>query len=270
MKKSKDSSSSSKGGNTSTPLVNKQISPAKRWCLTWNNYTFDWEEHLKKIISSKVPNKYIIGKEISSSGTKHLQGYIEFSKKIRPSSLQLSNKIHWEKSKGNRQTNITYCSKDNDFITNFVIVKPYKIDIEFYDWQERLFTILKGEPDDRTIFWVWEPEGCRGKTTFQKWVFLNMERVVVLSGKAADMKHQIVMYKQKNDFLPKIVLINVPRTSIDYLSYTGVEEIKDMFFFSPKYEGGMVCGSNPHVMIFANNRPRLEAMSEDRWHLIEV
>lgn len=90
---------------------------------------------------------------------------------------------------------------------------------------------------------------------------------MVVSGKGSDMKNGIIQYKEKNGCLPKIILINVPRTSIDFVSFTGIEEIKDMFFFSGKYEGGMVCGPSPHVYIFANNRPDTNKMSADRWNI---
>lgn len=273
---SKSSKSSGGEGNTNSPpkdTKKKQISPAKRWCFTWNNYIEDWAQHLDPIISSKF-HKYCIGKEVGENGTPHLQGYVEFKKKIRPFSLKLSEKIWWKKCKGNRQSNLDYCSKDGDFISNFPtkkVEKPkYKIDIVFWDWQKRVHQILSKEPDDRSIHWIWEPEGCKGKTTFQKWVFLNMDKVVVISGKGSDIKNCIVTYQNKNHCLPKIVLINIPRTSMNYVSYTGIEEIKDMFFYSPKYEGGMVCGPNPHVMIFANSEPDFAAMSDDRWQVTRI
>ena len=43
-----------------------------------------------------------------------------------------------------------------------------------------------------------------------------------------------------------------------------------MFFFSGKYEGGMVCGPNPHVLIFANDEPDTHKMSADRWIIKEL
>lgn len=98
-----------------------------------------------------------------------------------------------------------------------------------------------------------------------------MEDVIVLSGKADDMKHAIVQYKDTNKRFPKIVLINIPRSFDDkYISYTGLEAVKDMFFFSGKYEGGMICGPSPHVMIFANRPPTREAMSADRWRIFDI
>jgi len=84
------------------------------------------------------------------------------------------------------------------------------------------------------------------------------------------MKNGIVTYNDTNKCLPKIVLINVPRSSLDFVSYTGLEEIKDMFFYSGKYEGGMVCGASPHVIIFANEEPDYNKMSSDRFKVRRI
>lgn len=269
---SSHSSHSSEGGNTSTPSVKKQISPGYRWLFTWNNYPDNWKDIILKAI---VPNnwEYAIGEEICpTTGTPHLQGFIYHpkKKKIRPLSLNLNRKIHWDKPKGNKQQCYQYCIKDDKYITNMTNVeKPYKIDIKLYEWQKGIVKILDSKPDDRTIHWFWEPDGKAGKTTFQKWIFLNYERVMVLSGKASDIKNGIVQYKLKNKVLPKIILINIPRCQ-DHISWGGIEQVKDMFFYSPKYEGGMVCGPNPHVMIFSNKEPAIEAMSQDRWKITRL
>ena len=65
------------------------------------------------------------------------------------------------------------------------------------------------------------------------------------------MKNGVVEYQKTNSCLPEIVLLNIPRSfNSDYLYNTGVEEVKDMFFYSGKYEGGMVDGNSPHLIIF--------------------
>ena len=70
---------------------------------------------------------------------------------------------------------------------------------------------------------------------------------MVLGGKSADMKNGVVEYQKNNTCLPEIVVLNIPRSfNSDYLSYTGIEEVKDMFFNSGKYEGGMIDGNSPH------------------------
>ena len=64
----------------------------------------------------------------------------------------------------------------------------YKIEIELQSWQKRTCAILDTPPDDRFIWWLWEPYGGLGKTTFQKWIYQNYKGVMISGGKAADMK----------------------------------------------------------------------------------
>ena len=84
---------SSKGeGNTITsPSPKKpQISPAKFWCFTLNNYTDkDISDCSSKF--SLVCKSCIFSKEIGEKcGTPHLQGFCEFKKKVRPISHGLT------------------------------------------------------------------------------------------------------------------------------------------------------------------------------------
>ena len=268
----KNSSNSSKGlGNTiPTPISKKkQISPSKKWCFTLNNYSESDISSIRSIIQETC--KYgTFGREIGAeNNTPHLQGYVEFIEKRRPMSVfKMFDKIHWEKARGTRQDSIRYCSKEDR--NPFVHPAPYKVEIELRNWQRDLIDYLSGDPDDRTIKWVWEPDGCAGKTTFQKYVFTHYENVVILSGKGHDMKNGIVQYEDKHGNLPKIVLINIPRVMSGFVSISGIEEIKDMFFFSGKYEGGMVCGPSPHVLVFANSEPPYEKMSADRWDVTRL
>ncbi len=89
---SSQSSSDSSGGGNTKPPPKKQIAPSKRWCFTLNNYT---EIDISSIdaIKSKC-DLIIVGKEIGEQGTPHLQGYCEFSNKLRPLSLKLNKGIH--------------------------------------------------------------------------------------------------------------------------------------------------------------------------------
>lgn len=267
MKKN-SSNSSGEIGNT------KQISPSLNWVFTWNNYEKSDIDALKQLDSKIVPI-LVFQEEIGEKkGTPHLQGYLKFNKKSRPSSLKLSKKIHWEKCRSPGHS-IEYSRKketraENGLVFVRGVEDKYEIDIDLYDWQKDIIKIIDKKPDDRSIHWFYEKNGCAGKTTFCKWIFMNYKNTIVLSGKASDMKNAIVTYKNNEKSYPKIVIINVPRSNIDYISYPGLEEIKDMFFFSGKYEGGMVCGPNPHVLIFANEPPEYEKMSADRWKVTKI
>jgi len=271
MPKISGSSSNSSGalGNTNQG-PKKQISPAIRWCFTLHKYTEEDCSSMKQIIKQNC--RYgIFSKELGESGeTPHLQGYIEFKKKSRPKSVFPNATIHWQKAKGNIQQNQTYIQKEGGEIFEFPETEKYKININLYSWQKDLKRKLDNIPDDRTIHWLWESQGCAGKTTFQKWIYLNYSKVVVLSGKGEDMKNGIIQYQKTNSYLPKIVLVNIPRVNENFVSISGLEQIKDMFFFCGKYEGGMVCGPNPHVVVFANEPPDEEKMSADRWDIVNI
>ena len=259
------SNSSKRSGNT------KQISPAKHWCFTINNPTIEDIKMISETSRSIVP-RYVFQEETGENGTKHLQGYLQFKTKKRPLSI-FKKKAHWEKCRDIRKS-IEYCQKEDTRTGKIYrrgIQAPYKIEIrEWKSWMQVAKKIIESEPDERKIDWFWEPDGNKGKTIFCKWAYLKYEGVVILSGKAHDMKHAIVSYYEKTQMLPKTILINVPRSTVDYLSYTGLEEIKDMFFYSGKYEGGMVCGPNPHMIIMANEEPNYSKMSRDRWRVSRI
>lgn len=92
-----------------------------------------------------------------------------------------------------------------------------------------------------------------------------------MSGKSADVKNGIVEYIKKNDTTPELVLMNIPKSfNTEYLSYEALENIKDMYFYSGKYEGGMVCGNCPHLFVFSNETPDYSKLSKDRWVVREI
>lgn len=259
------------GGNTISPT--KKISQGKSWCFTKNNYE---KKDIKGLIEIfEMKNMEYIFSEEMGSGTPHLQGWVLGIKRFRPSELKFSefkwDQLHWEKAKGNLQQNIEYIKKEKGKLyTNLKLPKRKWLEIDLYDWQIDLLKILRGDPDDRKIYWIWEAAGNTGKTTFQKYVFSKMKDVVVLGGKADDMKNGIVEYQKRSKGLPSIVLVNIPRVNRGAVSIAGIEAIKDMFFYSGKYEGGMVCGDPPHVLVFSNQAPNLSKMSMDRWDVRNI
>lgn len=218
-----------------------QLNLAKNWCLVWNNYPDNWNEILEPVLMAHAVG-YTIGKEVGKCGTKHLQGYVQFEKKKRPfPGLGLPKQIHWEPAKGSREQNDTYCTKDGDFIRWGSTIPPqkYVISLDLFDWQRHISKVLTEEPNDRDIYWLWEEKGAAGKTTFQKWIYQHYWGVIIVSGKAADMKNGILKWMEKHENkTPRIILINIPRsTDVEHVSWQGIEEVKDMWFFSPKYEG---------------------------------
>jgi len=188
----------------------------------------------------------------------------------------IGRRAHIEKAKGSRKDNWTYCTKEDELpFTNFLpsdkpVLKYRELLPEPYAWQLKMISLLASEATDRAIHWVWCSEGKSGKTRLTKHVVSDQEDAILLPAKTADMQHAIAKYYELQKQTPRIVLINVPRTSEDFLNYGGLESIKDMCFYSGKYEGGMIVGKCPHMCIFANFPPNEGKMSRDRWVVREI
>lgn len=252
----------------STPIV--VINPCKRWCFTLNGYLESDEAELIQRCCA-MGAKYCIGREVGESGNPHLQGYIEFAKKIRPLSLKFSFYAHWEKCKGTRDDNLRYCTKDGAFKTNFFIDKPLKLVTPdmFYHWQAELYCILASPADERTIHWYWEKDGGVGKSAFCKFVCANMNAVMV-DGKGLDIFQGIAGHKDLVGAYPDIVLVDCPRHNIDYMNYGAIEKCKNGHVFSGKYESKQMLFNSPHIVIFANSRPDQTKFSADRWNIVYI
>lgn len=266
------SNSSRQFGNTNElPKREKQISPSKHWCFTLNNYT---KEDIIEISSNSSIDKYVFQEETGEEGTKHLQGYISFKTKIRPCGKFKNNKIHWEKCR-NIQASIDYCCKEEtrtgEIFTNMIIDEPLKLLSEdiLYDYQREIVELCKRTPDDRSIYWYWETTGCKGKSAICKLLCARYGALCV-SGKSNDCKYAIVKYKELNKHYPHVVLFDVPRSNIDYINYEAIEKIKDGLFFCGKYESQQVIMNSPHVIVFANEYPDMDKLSNDRWKIRDI
>lgn len=130
------------------------------------------------------------------------------------------------------------------------------------EWQRELAAELELPcTDDRKIYFYCDPEGGMGKTWFQQWFFTkHPDRTQILGlGKRDDMAHSIDVSKD-------VFFINVPRGSMEYLQYCILEQLKDRFVQSNKYNSHVkVFQTNVHVVVFANEPPDQEKLSQDRY-----
>ena len=249
----------------------------KHWCFTYNNYPEDWESIMAPWLRENT--SFIVGIEVApTTGTPHLQGYVEFRVKTRPKekfaglfpNLAGVNSIHWASARGNRAQNITYCSKSQHFLTNMTVERELWI-AEMFGWQAEVINLLKPIPDARTIFWFWEPLGNYGKTALVRYL-VHKFSAVLCGGKAADAKFLIVKHRERHGVWPELVIFNLPRTMEKFVSYQAIEEIKDGCFASTKYECEVVLMNHPHVVVFANFGPDLEnpMLSLDRFYIRNI
>jgi len=242
-----------------------RIPSSKYWLGTWNNYT-DAEQFIDLL--NGLCEKYCCQEEVGASGTPHLQFKVCFAKACRPCETIPIKEIHWEKSR--KWDGWQYCAKD-DTAAGKRWAKgcdpPERLEIpEMTGWQLDMLEILKQKPDHRTIYWLWEPEGNFGKSAFARYCCCTESlNATLFGGKAADAKAGLALMKKK----PRICLLDVPR-SVEHISYTALEEIKNGVFFSSKYESGMVKMNHPHVVVLANEPPEFRKLSSDRWKVFNL
>lgn len=135
---------------------------------------------------------------------------------------------------------------------------------EFNECQQDLADRLAAEPDDRRIIFVVDTVGGTGKSWFiKKWMSMHPELTQLLSiGKRDDLAHAI-------DPSRRYFLFDLPRSQSEFLQYSVLEQLKDRFVFSPKYESRTKFLQHvPHVVVFMNERPDRNKLSADRYQVI--
>lgn len=250
---------------------------ARAWFFTLNNpdkFGYASLEQLEQDLRTFGAESYVFQlEEGEKEKTPHVQGcaYFKNPRDLRENKT-LNRAISWERAKDWRAA-CNYCSKPDGrlskvFYAGVVLKIDYpKPKITLNNWQEKLEKMIIEKPNDRHIYWIYERKGNVGKTTMAKYLFRKYNAMVV-GGKATDIKYAVCEWLKKRPL--EMAIFHFVRSNENYISYQGLEEIKDGFFFSPKYETGMVDIPNPIVVCFANFPPDVTSMSLDRWKIYEM
>ena len=256
---------------------------SRKWSLTLNNYTEQELDTLTQHAVSKC-SKYIIGKEVGeNNGTPHLQIYFEYKNPRSQKSMKsLNNRAHLEVVKGTAEQNRAYCSKEgNVHATNMIkaderTIEERLIDAEYKnviwrDWQQNAINVLNEPVDKRIIYWFWESTGNVGKSYLCKYISIKYG-AIICTGKTNDIFNQVLTWRNNNpeELQCPPCIIDVPRSEFCHINYAALEQLKNGFMYSGKYEGGKVHCLSPHIVVFANYPPNTQEMSKDRWAIFNL
>lgn len=137
--------------------------------------------------------------------------------------------------------------------------KPTKIEIKDRPlrwFQEYFLKVTDLPPDDRTVHWLADPSGDMGKSELVN-MLINKGAFFFDGGKTQD-----VMYAYDGQ---PIVVVDLPRSSADFIPYRLIEMFKNKRAFSSKYVSCSKAFKVPHILVFANFAPDLSELTEDRW-----
>lgn len=176
----------------------------RTWTFTQPNYTDEHESFWKSIIVKQIT----VGREVSESGLKHLQGFVIFTRGYRLSQLKkLQPTAHWEPALATDAAN--YCLKEGDILRHEVSekkrqaaeyiwesVKKGKPNVEIYEEHNASIFHYRAIANARSdyqssnvtweapeVFWLWGPTGS-GKTryVYDKYNYNDLSIITVDSG----------------------------------------------------------------------------------------
>lgn len=260
---------------TSTEVaLEKLIQPASEWCFTFNNYRTDDPDRLVQLFSSSGALFCFQRESAPDTGTPHLQGVVRFAKSLVPVQVFTVidpefKRIHWERCRS-WEHSVRYCSKEDSRESDSqpysnVTVCPIP---EIYGWQVEVTKMIPSFTP-RNIYWFYESTGGVGKSLLVRYLCLTMKAIVV-SGKDTDIKHGVLSFYESSGAGPELVIIDCPRSSVGYVSYSGIEQVANGCFFSSKYESKQCIIDYPRMICFANEPPNVHKMSLDRWQIYHI
>lgn len=116
---------------------------SRYWCFTLNNYDLEDEADIQ---AARNLQYLVYGREVGENGTPHLQGYIEFTDRVRMATIKNRTncqEMHLEVAKGNAAQNRVYCTKqgsyheegipENKVVTLMSMIQTGAQDMEIYE-----------------------------------------------------------------------------------------------------------------------------------------
>lgn len=178
------------------------------------------------------------------------------------------------------ETHSKVCAQYPRFVEKYIRKFLPKLDVVYYPlflWQSLLTGCLALPPNDREIVFVVDPKGNSGKTYFvSQYLKLHPTTAIALTpGKSVDVKYAFYSYL----LAPRVVFFDAPRyrqTNNDSLQpksllpYDLLEEFKNGRIMNTKYNSEVITFPVPHVVVFTNREPDMDALSLDRYVIIHV
>jgi len=232
-----------------------------------------------------LAKKYVFQLEKTDKGYEHYQGRLSLIKKTTKSSLMklftiipvpnyLEPTILEESTK-----DAFYCQKADSRIAG-----PWKdtdpdlyVPIQYRTKELRPYQQIildDGYHNDRTINYIYDPDGNKGKTTICAIASITKGYIYLpFINDYEDLMSTMLCECYEITRTPKAVLLDMPRAlgkdKINQI-YAGLETIKCGYLFDKRYHYKKWWIDSPNIWVFSNKPPNRDALSEDRWKLWRI
>lgn len=256
----------------------------RRYFICQNHFTQE-EIDVSRFLCSEKNRVGFLGLHIGEkSGIPHFHFYMESKTQIDFDYVQKRlPKSHVEEARGSAEQCYKYCNKENKIVFDTrppkvpsreeqIMLYEYNGDkVAWKQWQQDVIEMIeKDSQNKRQITWYWEPKGNVGKSYLCKYLSIKYDAIIA-SGKKNDVLNQIKNWLDTHpNKHPKVIILDVPRGSYDYVNYPCIEEIRGGCIYSGKFEGGVCRYLKPTMVVFANEQPEYNQWSVDRYDTIEI
>lgn len=159
----------------------------------------------------------------------------------------------------------------------------FKSEKNFYPWQKDVFNMLYEDdgktlkqPDDRTIHIFVDRFGNSGKSSFLKYLTLRSLDFDPKSigrttfGSASQIRSQLANQGARRLYFVDLTRSRSKQDSPQDL-FSSLEDLKSGFILNLMYGANKsVFMAPPWILVFANDVPELDLVSQDRWSIYEI
>lgn len=134
---------------------------------------------------------------------------------------------------------------------------------ELRDWQKVALGKLENQLSRKILFIV-DEEGGKGKSALAKHIMTTKNSWACQGGKINDL-----MYAYDTD--AEYVVFDMARcNNPDYYPWNFMENLKNGWFTSTKYKGGLKMFNAPKIIVFMNEMPPENKLSDDRYEIYKI
>lgn len=210
---------------------------------------------------------YVIGEEKGEkTGYEHYQCKICLKEDVAYNSQVVAEALRGAHFEVARVRDYSYCEKEGKFWRSWEKPLWKFLNVELRGWQAQVLKHIEVQ-DDRKITVVLDRHGATGKSFLTGYMQVNhICEVLPSMDKHKDLMRVAMTKKHAKGFV-----IDIPRAmNVRPSFWAAIEDVKNGHLWDDRYSFKERWIEPPKVLVFTNKEPKREALSADRWDIIEI